>query len=324
MSTVETLLLDPALPPPLWQTLQELIARGAPYACYVEGPITTGFGVGMVRRHDALLHGIRRRVEAGVEESMAEASARANLLRGVFAEEGAVHDPAAAELLTYEGYLEAGRAISGLPMIEPTMLYVNLLVPGQELMVHSDTPEFVGCSKGNTPEWLLVVMHHAGLFEDHRIDIAGGVTFLTSCEGGDFVFWDGEGIRRRVRPRPNTAIKLDADRLFHAVERVGGPAAPAPPVSTSSRIAPDGDGWLLSDKGQVVHRYGPGEVRVSMQWKARCLPEAPGRPEPLVLSEVLDRLEADLRRRGVLSGPRPEDVAFGLMMIDAYVPFPDT
>ncbi|MCA9572377.1 MAG: hypothetical protein KC656_31275 [Myxococcales bacterium] len=318
------LLLDPALPADDLALLDALVQQRAPYRCYVEGPILEGFGAGLVRRHDALLHGIRTHVAAGVEESMEDASARSNLFRGVFAEEGQVHEPACRPLLHHPVFLEAARTVGGLPVIEPTMLYANVLLPGQELFVHTDTPEFAGLSKGHVPEWLLVVMHHSGLFDADRLAIAGGVTFLSACAGGAFRWWDAQG-PHDVPPVRNTAVQLDADVTFHGVGRVGGPQAPAPLVRPGHTLSPQGDGWTLADGDRPVATYGPGEVRVSVQWKARCWTDeaardavVPRRP----LGPVVDRLEADLRDRGLLVGPRPDDVTLGLLLIDTYVPFP--
>ena len=44
-------------------------------------------------------------------------------------------------------------------------MYANLLLPGQELAVHTDVPEFRGANRKVIPQWLLVVMHHSGLFD---------------------------------------------------------------------------------------------------------------------------------------------------------------
>ena len=96
------------------------------------------------------------------------------------------------------------------------------MVPGQELAVHTDVPEFRGVNRKLLPQWLLVVMHHSGLFEDWRMPIATGVAWFHDCDGGEFAFWpdgaDGPPVYHKVAY--NTALLLDTDSVFHGVDRV--------------------------------------------------------------------------------------------------------
>jgi hypothetical protein len=67
---------------------------------------------------------------------MAEVAARVNLFRGVLAEGAAVHVPEAEGLLyRHAPFFEAAHALSGLPLVVPDMLYVNVLLPAQELAI---------------------------------------------------------------------------------------------------------------------------------------------------------------------------------------------
>lgn len=61
------------------------------------------------------------------------------------------------------------------PIIEPSIAYANVMLPGQELAVHTDVPEFRGFDRKVVPQWLLVVMHHSGLFDRWRLPIATGI-----------------------------------------------------------------------------------------------------------------------------------------------------
>jgi hypothetical protein len=61
-------------------------------------------------------------------------------------------------------FIEAVRLIFDLPLVIPTLVYANVMVPGQELPVHTDIPGFLGADRSQLPMWLLVVMHHSGLF----------------------------------------------------------------------------------------------------------------------------------------------------------------
>ena len=65
--------------------------------------------------------------------------------------------------------------------LDANIVYANVVLPGQELSVHTDVPEFRGANRKHEPEWLLVVMPLSGLFERWRMPIATGVR--VSCEG---------------------------------------------------------------------------------------------------------------------------------------------
>ena len=80
--------------------------------------------------------------------------------------------------LHHEAFIEAARAIHGRPVIEPAIAYANLMVPGQELAVHTDVPEFRGANRKLVPQWLLVVMLHSGCFDDYRMPIATAIVWF--------------------------------------------------------------------------------------------------------------------------------------------------
>ena len=71
---------------------------------------------------------------------------------------------------------EAARTIQGRRVVVPVIVYANLMVPGQQLAVHTDVPEFRGANRKELPEWLLVVMHHCGLFDQWRMPIVTAVS----------------------------------------------------------------------------------------------------------------------------------------------------
>ena len=63
------------------------------------------------------------------------------------------------------------------------------MVPGQELAVHTDVPEFRGANRKLVPQWLLVVMLHSGCFDDYRMPIATGIAWFHDCDGGALAYW---------------------------------------------------------------------------------------------------------------------------------------
>ena len=97
--------------------------------------------------------------------------------------------PGIEPFLHHEGFIEAARRVYGRAMVRPNIVYANLLVPGQELAVHTDVPEFRGVNRKRDPQWLIVAMHHSRLFERWRMPIATGVAWFGNPEGGEFVFY---------------------------------------------------------------------------------------------------------------------------------------
>ncbi len=302
------------------------------YRMYVEQPIQEGIGRGLVRRHDAILNRFKQGMRRGTHEPLDIMAARTNLFRGIYAELGEIRVPGIEPLYRHEGYIDAAKKLTGKPVVRPTMLYANLLVPGQELAVHTDTPEFRGLDKTRCPEWLLVAMHHSGLFERWRTHIVAAVSFVGNCEGGAFAFYPRgpEGPVERIPVKHNTAVALEVDDLFHGVERVGGPALPAPPITIGMTIkAGDESGWTVREGQQDVVRYTDDEVRFSFQWKCQCFADddemalVDDSSDDLTLTQVIASLTEDLRRRDRIEDTVPDDTALAMMIIEEYIRFPE-
>jgi hypothetical protein len=215
-------------------------------------------------------------------------------------------------------------------VVEPAIVYANILVPGQELAVHTDVPEFRGANRKRFPQWLMVAMHHSGLFDAWRMPIVTGVSWFSACAGGEFVFYpDGaDGAPVALAARRNTAILLDTDSVFHGVDRVGVDA-PLAALRPGMHLVCDGPGrWSLRDGDAVVAAYAWDELRFSISWKAYCFSDEAERrawqehSDDLALDAILDRLVDDLRARGRLGGERPAPTDLALLLIDEYIKFP--
>lgn len=314
-------LLDRFLDDP--EALGARVRAAGPYRLYVQAPIASGLGVGLTRRHDAALAWVMRQVAAGSMEPMDVQAARSNLFRGTWLERGQLRGVDCDDVVSHGGLAAAASELLGASIVEPYMLYANLLLPGQELPVHHDTPEFVGLDKTNTPEWFLVVCGHSGLFADSRIRVASGVVFIEG--NGDLVVYpDGiDAPPSGVPPRPNSAIVLDADELVHGVARVGGADAPAPPVEIGMELAWDG-GWVLRKGENEVARYPAGDVRLSLQWKAWVFADEADRSSRAALDFDLavERLVRALRERGRIGEAVPDEVDLALLMMDEFIQLP--
>jgi hypothetical protein len=302
---------------------------------YGREQIQEGLGEGLMQRHDAVMHfmktgGVSGRPIGGIDD----VSDRTNYFREEYAYGDEVYLPGIEDFMWADSLMQGARELYGTEIVEPSIVYANILLPGQELAMHTDVPEFRGINRKSSPEWLMVVMHHSGLFEDWRIHIATGVSYFHDCDGGEFVYYpDGRNGDRRTLPvRHNTGILLDTDTVFHGVDRVDDAGLPPRPRLTpgaSIEFDPASNEWRVFDeRDREVTSYGWGQIRFSVSWKAYCFTDEHERravhqnTDDLDRTVVLDTLFHDLRQRGRID-ERPEDgTDTALLLIEEYVTFP--
>ena len=325
--------VDPVLDPVAADAVVALCRDFGRYRTYGEQELhEIPEGPGLAPRHDSVRNFLRTGGLEGAREAGRTLAARTSYFREEYAYAGELSTPAIAPFLYSARLADAARAVHGRPVVEPQIAYGNLMVPGQELAVHTDVPEFRGANRKVFPQWLLVVMHHSGLFDDHRLHIATGVAWFSDLAGGELAYWpDGpEGVVRRHAIRSNTALVLDTDSVFHGVARVAPVTeADMPGIRPGCGLAADADGrWVLTAPDHtVLATYDWSELRLSVSWKAYCFADESARDawrdhtDDLDLDDILDRLRADL------SAQRGETVArdadLGLALIDGYVRFPE-
>jgi hypothetical protein len=210
-------------------------------------------------------------------------------------------------------------------------VYANLLVPGQELAIHSDVPEFRGANRTKHPQWLLVAMHHSGLFEKWRMPIATGVAWFHDCEGGEFACYpDGSDRAPIAIPvRFDTAVLMDTDTVFHGVDRVAEASGPIKQLMPGMRLRHAGaDRWQVVDGERVVDEYDWKTLRFSVSWKAYCFHDEAerdawrGHSDDLTADEAISVLVGDLRERGKIGTQAPGDHELIELLIDEYIPYP--
>jgi hypothetical protein len=301
------------------------------YRTYSEERTEQNYG-DLPQRIDAASNYVRTGGRFGrKDEPTASLADRTNYFRETYAYGEDVRAPGIEPFLHHEGFVEAARALHGRDVIVPAIVYANLLLPGQELAVHTDVPEFRGANRLRLPQWLMVVMHHAGCFAEWRMPIATGVAYFGDAVEGAFAYYpDGvEGPAVALPVHHDTAVLLDTDTVFHGVDRVGDDRAAVPELGPAPTLTFVGDGrWSLQGAGEPIE-YGWDDLRFSVSWKAYCFADEAERrawadhADDLSLDVILDRLEQDLRDRGLLDGPRPAPREFATLLIRTYVRFPE-
>jgi hypothetical protein len=331
MATPTHRVFDPLLPSGQAIDMVRLCERFGTYGMYSQEASEAQIGQGLFQRHDAVMNFLKTGGRFGKrEDDNASLGARTNYFRESYAYGDKTYVDGIEPFLNYEGFAEAARAIHGRPVIEPAIVYANLLVAGQELAVHTDVPEFRGANRKLYPQWLMVVMHHSGLFDAYRMPIATAVGWFNDCRGGEFAYYpDGiDGECATLSARANTGIILDTDSVFHGVDPVGGDTR-LPAMRPGMQLVWDDGRWALRADGAVIARYPWDEIRFSISWKAYCFADESERrawrehQDDLVLDRILDRLVEDLRTRGRLDGERPDPTSLALLLIDEYVRFPE-
>ena len=312
----------------------DLAVRFGRYRTYAEHErIETDIGRGLPQRFDSVQHFVRSGGRAGrTDEDARTLTARTGYLREEYAYGDELFANGIEPFLHHPALVDAAQQVHGRAVVEPVIAYANVMLPGQELAVHTDVPEFRGLNRKVVPQWLLVVMHHAGLFDEWRLPIATGIGWFSGGPGGELSWWpDGPDAPVRVHDgRPDTALVLDTDTVFHGVDTVGGADEPAPPVEVGATLThASGDEWVLADAhDREVRRYQWPDLRLSVSWKAYCFADDAERTawrehrDDLDYATVVERLVADLHERGVVDADPPHDRALGLAMIDTYVRFP--
>ena len=313
------------------ERIVDLCTRFGRYRTYGElEPVEIPEGPGLVQRHDSVMNFVNTGGLHLAAEAPRTLAARTSYFREEYAYGGELFTPDIAPFLFSARLADAARAVHSRPVVEPQIAYANLMVPGQELAVHTDVPEFRGVSRKTVPQWLLVVMHHSGLFDEYRLHIATGIAWFSDLVGGALAYWpegpDGLLVHHPIRT--NTALVLDTDSVFHGVDRVSPVAADSmPAIRPGCGLYAEGDRWVVRGPDEaVLAGYDWSELRLSVSWKAYCFASETERDtwrahaDDLTLDVILETLRTDLsRNRG---GPVERDANLGLALIDGYIRFP--
>jgi len=325
--TAGPLVLDPLLGPAGAEEVVRIWHDFGSYGQYSNEGFDTQFAPELPQRYDARENFVRTggRFHRDVEDP-GLLGARTNYFRETYAYGEETFADGVDVLMHHDGLLDAARKIHGRDVIVPAILYANILLPGQELAVHTDVPEFRGANRKVVPQWLLVVMHHSGLFDAWRMPIATAITYFGRGERGGELAYFVDGEYQTYSPRHDTAVVLDTDTVFHGVDRVTGDESALRVLRSGQRLHHDGDGeWSLRDRDgeTVLARFETDDLRYSVSWKGYCFADEAERDawanhtDDLTLERIIEVLLAD---SGI---ERPaSDVDLGKQLIDRYVAFP--
>lgn len=336
----DVLVLDPLMDPVSADAMVALCERYGAYGLYVVETSATEFAPELAQRIDAARNYVRSGGRFGRKEPARTLALRTNYLRETYAYGEELFVEGIAGFRSQDALIDAARALYGRPVVEPAIVYANLLLPGQELAVHTDVPEFRGANRKIIPQWLLVVMHHSGLFDAWRMPIATGIAYFApegkTPPGGELAYYpDGaEGAPRVFAARHNTAVVLDTDSVFHGVDRVGAPGTEPLAVEPGNALVFDGDDrWSLRPHPHSdVHLadLSWSDIRFSVSWKAYCFADEAERDawrshaDDLTIDRILQVLRDDLHDRGVLDRDTVlADVELALLLIDTYERYPE-
>jgi hypothetical protein len=326
--------LDPLLPDDDAAHVVEVWRSFPSYGLYSNESAPARWAPELAQRYDAAVNFVRTGGRFGRnDEPKSVLAARTNYFRETYAYGSEITAAGIVGFYEHQRLLDAARQLHGRDVVVPAIVYANILLPGQELAIHTDVPEFRGANRKVIPQWLLVVMHHAGLFEAWRMPIATAVSYFGGGKGGEFAYYpDGPlGPPATYTPRHNTAVMVDTDSVFHGVDRVLGDEAAMHGLRPGMRLFYDGDErWSVRDGDEVIATHSTDEIRYSLSWKAYCFADEAERAawethaDDLSLESILERLVADLCDRGALSAPDHglSDADLGKLLIDTYVQFP--
>lgn len=328
MHVIET---DPLFDEARAHALLAAVRQGGPYPLYASETSAGGLSGGLPERYDSARNYVLTGGLRAANEPIEHLIRRTSYFRATLARRGG--DGSGFGLMFEHPALRAAvERLCGQGIVVPAIVYLNAMVPGQELAVHTDVPDFLGADRRTIPQWLLVVMRHSRLFEGERLRIATSISYVGAAVGGQLVYHPGGPAAppATFSAAHNKAITLDTDTIYHGVSMVGPAGAPPPDVGPGAQLTGTADAWNIIDHaGDTTMRCGIDDVRISISTKVYWFrdDEAVRRWQhndtPLTPAVIAGRLLGDLRSRGALradESPRLSEIAD--LLIDTYEHYP--
>eukprot|EP00041_Stephanoeca_diplocostata_P013269 m.232472 g.232472 ORF g.232472 m.232472 type:complete len:356 (+) comp19276_c0_seq3:1413-2480(+) len=190
---------------------------------------------------------------------------------------------------------------AGHAHVVPTSLTVRVLLPGMEIPVATDAPEYHRVPVRHTPEWLRRVARHSCVLEDRRYRTAKALMWLapptrTSPPPGTvedrrptsppraFCYPNGSRYPKVSLPGVGDAAiaVLDGQTLWHGVAAAAGAAGRDSPrprkFPRGARLHPPrgtATTWAVDHNGTVLYTVPAADVAVLLVWEAVVLQGSP-------------------------------------------------
>jgi len=236
-----------------------------------------------------------------------------------------VNSPTAVPLMTNKVLMNAAKRLAPeYEVMIPRLLYINVVLPGQEVGMHADVPTFRGINRLMLDTKFMVGTHLSGYFNDYRVKIATAVTYIGNSsrrdpEGGLFSFFpDGPFGNRIDFPADfNTGVILDTDTVFHRVtvaqpQRPEKHIPPFHPMFTRLSWSTENKIWELRENDTLLQTYEDDDLRISLSWKVYLFKTQAehdmwlNHENPLTVSTLLEGYRQNYLGEGIL---KEEDTA---------------
>jgi hypothetical protein len=217
----------------------------------------------------------------------------------------------------------------GSSIVVPSMLYFNLFMPGQQLLIHTDVPDFRGIGRRDVPTSFLFDLHLGGYLDSYRSRIATGITNIDLVPGGRLtgggelsLFPAGPfGDRLVVEPKHNTGVVVDADSVWHRVEALEGKEPYFNPFGVRAKWDRGGQVVrLLNEDNATVLQFPENALRLSVSWKALVFESdeeyqkwAVKEAAPLTIPRALEIVHERLVEQGLLTKDASADEFTGVV-----------
>lgn len=162
MGTRPYITFDPLLPESDAASLSQVCQDVGEYGMYSDERADAAFGTALPERYHVFRwfevtggdFGRPKPPETLTPETRWQRTS-GTLFRRTYAYGNDVYDPGIESYLHNEHLIAAARGIHGRPLVVPAIVYGNIMVPGQEVPLHVDVPEFQGADRRVIPQWLL-------------------------------------------------------------------------------------------------------------------------------------------------------------------------
>jgi hypothetical protein len=230
-----------------------------------------------------------------------------------------VNDPPAVPLMQNKVLVDAAKRLApDYTIFVPRLLYVNVVLPGQEVGMHADVPTFRGLNRLMLDTKFMVGTHLSGFFSDYRVKIATAVTYIGNSTGrdpkGGLFSYLPDGPFGRIEEFPaefNTGVILDTDSVFHRVtvcqpDRPEKHVPPFHPMYTWLSWDPQSKLWLLKENDTLIQTYEDEDLRISLSWKVYMFKDQhehdlwKNKEEPLEVYTLLEGYRQHYMQEGLM------------------------